>query len=192
LGWSDDGHALSFELTSPTNYRFMAGTELIEGQLADSAEALVHQVRFWNFSAGPGTPYNLYINDLKLDGEPLESLEFVAERVIVREPVPGDLDSDGDGFTDAEEAIAGTDPHDSDSRFPDIKTVTGPVLQPTIEIPETVLGRLYDLFYTTNLTENLWYPMGLDLPGTGGPIELTPLAPHQQSIFYRTGVFLAP
>ena len=192
LGWSDDGHALSFELSSPTNYRFTVGSEVIEGHIADSAEALVHQVRFWNFSAGPGTPYNLYINDLKLDGEPLESLEFVAERLIVREPVPGDLDSDGDGFTDAEEAIAGTDPHDAASRFPDIRTVTGPVQQPTLEIPESVLGRLYDLFSTTNLTDNLWHPMGLNLPGTGGPIELTPPTPHESSIFYRTGVSLAP
>ena len=192
LGWTDDGHELSFELTSPTNYRFTVGAEVFEGELADSAEALVHQIRFWNFSAGPGTDYNVYVNDLRVDGPPLETIQFVAERTVVRELSLWDIDSDGDGYSDAEEAIAGTDPHDPDSRFPLIRTVTGSATQPTILIPETFLGRLYDLFYTTNLTENLWYPLGLDEPGTGGPIELTPPAPHETTTFYRTGVFLAP
>ena len=64
-------------------------------------------------------------------------------------------DSDGDGFSNLQEAIAGTNPFDSNS-YPKISLVT--VVSGTnvnVTIPGT-LGKLYQLKSTTNLGSSNW------------------------------------
>ena len=150
VGWTDQGLALSFELTSPTAYEFKIGSETFTGDLIATADDLVSQVRIWNFSSGGGWEFNLYVNDLAIDGDDLDTMEFFAERTITRE---GDVLEIEDLYL----------------------VLDSPVLEPTFRIHNSVVGRVYDLHYTTNLVAvpPIWTPMGLDVPGTGGPIDLT-------------------
>jgi hypothetical protein len=166
VGWTDQGLTLSFELTGPTTYQFKIGSQTITGTVINTAEDLVSQVRIWNFSSGGGTEFNLYVNDLAVDGDDLDSMEFFAERTITR---------DGDVLEIEDIAIV-----------PD-----GPVLEPTVRIQNSMVGRLYDVYYTTNLLEEVWTPMGFNVPGTGGVIDMT-MTNTFGNLFIRSSVQAAP
>lgn len=161
IAWTDQGLDLAFELTSADAYRFEIDGIPFTGTLATSAETAIKQIRVWNFSAGGGTERNLYVNDLAVDGTDLEAFTFTSERTITR----------------------GLNP--DDPIMPDILQVTGQSVM-TIRIPVTYVGRLYDLYWNTNLVHGPWLPMGLNVPGTGAPIDLTATNHHDET-FYATG-----
>ena len=159
--WTDLGLALSFELISSEMYRFKIGEVEFTGTLMTSAETAVKQTRIWNFSAGGGWEFNLYANNLVVDGVALESMEYSSERTITR----------------------GTPP--TDPSTPDIMDVSG-TQEWSILLPTSTPGRLYDVYYTSNLMHNVWAPMGLDVPGNGGPINLL-ITNYLNNMFYTTG-----
>ncbi|HMP71934.1 MAG TPA: carbohydrate-binding protein [Kiritimatiellia bacterium] len=161
IPWSDQGHDLSFELLSADTYRFTVGAIEFTGPLIPTAETAVKQLRVWNFSAGGGWEFNLYVNDLAIDGVELESIEFTSERTITR----------------------GTQPETPST--PDIMNILGTSVW-TIQLPSSTPGRIYDVYYATNLVTSAWMPMGLIQTGNGSALNFI-LTNHADKLFYTTG-----
>ncbi len=188
IPWTPLGLNLSFELTSPTAYRFTVnGTELT-GDLAATSESVIDRFRVWNFRAGGGEAHNVYFTDLAIDGAlELEQGRYQSEVAISRAWGPFS-DPDDDGFLNWEEEIAGTNPFDANSRLADIGWLPAGAAS-YIEIPNSVPGRWYDLFVSTSLVNAAWTRYGVERLGTGGSIWLD-FTNHAESAFYRTGVFV--
>lgn len=88
-------------------------------------------------------------------------------------------DSDGDGFTDWQEILAGTDPHNATSALRITTTQTG-----TFDF-DSVAGKNYQIEYKDNLTDIQWQPL-TTTNGIGGTIRITdPAAAALPRRFYR-------
>ena len=99
------------------------------------------------------------------------------------------LDSDGDGSPDWEEIIAGTDSGDSNSIF----RVVG-VPAPGQVTVQSVAGRIYQMQYTTNLLQPIWWPVpgATNIPGDNGILVLSNAPSGDVQRTYRIAVEAAP
>ncbi|MEO7934138.1 MAG: S8 family serine peptidase [Chthoniobacterales bacterium] len=79
------------------------------------------------------------------------------------------LDDDGDGFTNAQEFLAGTDPHNTESR-PGISQFFADASGFHIQFP-TALDRFYKVEFTDDLTGS-WQPLQSEIPGTGATLDV--------------------
>jgi hypothetical protein len=79
------------------------------------------------------------------------------------------LDDDGDGYSNRDEWIAGTQSDQSDSFFRAASVATGASIAVA-----SVTGRMYHLQYTTNLLQPLWWSVSgaTNIPGTGSMLSL--------------------
>lgn len=77
-----------------------------------------------------------------------------ATTAMASEPVldPQTMDSDGDGIPDDQERIAGTDPQSADSLFRPTVSFSGDGTVLTWAAPLDGIARVYNIFYTTDLT----------------------------------------
>ena len=92
-------------------------------------------------------------------------------------------DTDGDGMTNLQESIAGTNPFSATSRFSvtRVDSVTGGV---TLYWP-SMAGKVYHVYASGNLKN--WNPTGSDIPGTGSELQVT-LTPNNSPKFYEVQV----
>lgn len=217
IPWSGDGWSLTFKLTASNQYWFTAGTNLITGTLASAADLGITQFKAWNYSAGPGSNYNFYINDLMITGAGGPSLSTSATIRITRLPgesqIPqewrdrhgltgpnsgDDDDKDGDGRTNLQEYWADTDPNNAASCFGAIAIEYWSQLKEGLrlglQLTPTTNSRLYDLFVSSNLVEGIWSPLGLEVPGadTGGGLTFAVTNTTDNRLFFKGRVRLQP
>ena len=103
-------------------------------------------------------------------------------------PTPPSDDPDGDGLTNQQEFLAGTDPWDAGSA-PRIQQVTGLF---ALEF-NSVATKLYRVEFTDDLSANTWSNLTDTMVGTGGPLRVTdPDAADQPRRFYRVRMVLIP
>ncbi len=156
MGWTDGGLDLVFELIGSDTYVFSANGTSFTGTLATTSEMLIDRFRVFNSNAGGGWERNVYVSDLAIDGDPLESVQHSASRTINRRYGPHfDVSS-----TEMEDEIR-------------------------IRFPVTEAGWTYDVLWSTNLVAGDWEPYGFDLLGSGPPVDiyLTNTVPN---LFLRT------
>ena len=98
------------------------------------------------------------------------------------------VDSDGDGFTDAEESLAGTNPLDPASALRLSARRTGGT-DVALEF-STVPGRTYAVECCTNLVRGVWITLRANISGDGEPFHFLDAAPATRGpqCFYRVRV----
>jgi len=158
IPWTGLGLTMTFELLTPTTYRFTAGGQEITGTLAPSSEALIRRFRAWNQSAGPGWERNVYVAGITINGLPLDSQEYQSERTILRKYGPHFDFKAGD-----EEQTW------------------------RLTFPFTEIGYIYDVQINTNLIEDGWTPLSLDQFGSGTPLHI-PFTNGQDILNIRTSI----
>jgi 1,4-alpha-glucan branching enzyme len=210
--WSGDGWDISFALLSPETYAFSFGPHTFTGTLIESSEEAVKQVRFWNFSAGGGSEYNVYIDGLSVSGEPLESITFSSERTVTRgsggstttdglpnawwdaygvplENRVADGDHDLDGVKNEHEFIAGTDPA-SGVDYPRVMLTESGDGWLVLAWPGAP-GRLHVLESSASLTGGFSI-VESNLPSQPPWMSYTSSLPAQPQRFFRVGTYLDP
>ena len=70
-------------------------------------------------------------------------------------------DPDGDGYTNEQEFIVGTNPRDSSSVFKVSMNSVNDLFF------DSLTGRIYSAWFRTNLLQGSWQPLQTNLPGTG-------------------------
>lgn len=208
IGWTDQPQIVEIELLTATSYVMRVGATVIPGTCSGSPA----QVRFWNWSGGEGSNYDLLFDDLQITSLGAGVVSTSATVTITRgtaalhDGIPmwwwdkyslgtnslATDDDDEDGAPNGMEYVADTDPTDSASVYSNrIILATGTEAITLQAGPPTTNSRLYDVWFAASLLDGLWTPVNLDQPGAadGGPVWLTVTNPAAAR-FYRTGVKL--
>jgi autotransporter-associated beta strand protein len=117
---------------------------------------------------------------------PAESYEQWADRFgLAGTDRDENANPDGDGFSNSEEYIAGTDPTDPGSHFAASAEMTGQGMALTFN---TIEGRNYRVMRSVDLVG--WEPLGSVIPGDGTTVEMVDADPPEARAFYRVLVSL--
>lgn len=220
VGWTSGGLEVTFTLTSPSTYRALvtpAGgtTRTNTGSLITAADQAITAFRAWNYNAGSGSDYDFFFNDLKRYGAggsgPSTSVvvQVVREGVVsqipqawrnqyqLSGPNSGDEeDRDGDGWSNLQEYWADTNPTTNASFFAPLVILTtngGPSYPFALEIgAPTTNSRRYDILYSSNLVEGLWWSLGYSVTGqaNGGPLSIPVTNTLADPAHFRSRVFV--
>lgn len=218
IGWNNNGIEIEFTLTGPSAYRAditpHGGSKLsITGSLENYADMSVRVFRAWNWNAGSGSDFDVFFNELQVvEATPTSGISTTDTVRITRAPVSlhdgipmawwnqyglgtssaAGADSDGDGRSNYHEWVEDTNPTNAASFYPVDLQMSGQGQGSLMQLrtgPPTSVGRIYDVYWSTNLMNPAWTRMNLNRQGTGeaGPLELivTNEAPGR---YYRTGV----
>ncbi|MGZ5005613.1 MAG: thrombospondin type 3 repeat-containing protein, partial [Chthoniobacterales bacterium] len=90
---------------------------------------------------------------------------------------------DGDGLTNAQEFLAGTDPTSGASALR-ITSITNDGTTVGLSFP-TVFSKSYQLEYKNNITDPSWNSLGTSVAGTGGTVEVTDTSSNPGHRYYR-------
>lgn len=177
---TEDGLELRIELTSNNTYLLTTGSHSVTGRLAEGGP--ISQLRAFNYGSGPGTAYDFYLGNMRLETLSTTMQEVLITGLpVVREADPADLtdglpnawwleyfgttdgmsaaaDSDGDGFTNGQEHALGTDPGDPASAF----RAHAPVFSSgQVSITwDAVADKTYRLMAATDLSADDWQQVG--------------------------------
>lgn len=207
ITYSDQGLALTFELTATNTYRLAVGTNVIDGTLANGGA--ISQLVASNNSAGPGDNHNFYLGAMSLTLPSTSPVVVSTNAPVVTRLLDGDVtdgianswweqygitgnarvaanDPDCDGFNNAEEHALGTDPADPRSRF-EVTSITREGGRTMVQW-SSVPGKTYLLQASPSLTAPDWQPVGSERTAAGERTSETHDA--TDACFYR--VILAP
>jgi|APTNR8051073442_1049403.scaffolds.fasta_scaffold00006_28 alpha-glucosidase len=220
IGWTSGGLDVEFTLTSANTFRTRVtplggSTRTNTGSLITSGDQVITHFRAWNYNAGSGSDYDFFFNSLQLKGAggsgPSTSVvvQIVRDGVIsqipqnwrdrfnLSGPNSGDTeDRDNDGFNNLEEYWADTNPTNDTSFFSKTSIVSSnaaPGAAFVVEIgPPTTNSRLYDISYSSNLVEGLWWPLGYNRvgPTNGGKLSIVITNQLGDPVHFRSHVFL--
>ena len=165
-----NNYTLKINGVTMTNSDFVFGTSPVCGGGYNSLA----------FRWGGGIPAGTNVVEAIFNGSVVLSDTRVLNVVY---PPPPDLDSDGDGMTDAAEAIAGTDPNDPDSALRITELDNGNQLV----IWNSVAGINYQVLATTNLAEPL-EPISPVIQASGATTFYFDSTPDAEKKFYRIQV----
>jgi hypothetical protein len=104
IPYVDSGWPLAFELTGPTTYRLLVGTNVITGTLATNSDQIIRNMRFWSHNAGDGSSYDSFFNDISLEqafSGPGSTQVVISSSSVTINRQPGEQDSNGDGIPDS-------------------------------------------------------------------------------------------
>jgi hypothetical protein len=205
LGWTyaaDTAIEVIFSRTGANSYNVQFIREgsvpestLIEGITLSQAP---DRARFYVFNTDAGDANNLYVNDLArftgtvgqpfTDGIPNAWWDLYNIPEIDR-VAANDLDIDG--ASNLEEFIADTNPDDIASVFPNLIDAASGEGVLALQTGPTTNSRVYDIWWTTNLTAapQSWTRLGVSTPGNGGDLTLI-VTNDVPARIYRTGVAL--
>ncbi|NQX01998.1 right-handed parallel beta-helix repeat-containing protein [bacterium] len=115
------------------------------------------------------------------DGLP-NSYETATPGLNPSNPADAALDRDGDGFTNLQEFVAGTNPNDPTSRLIATGALSGGNFKLTFP---TVAGKFYRV-ERTEVLAGLWETVAVNVAGTGGPVLIPlPVSPSISRQFFR-------
>ena len=87
VSWTGSGVTLKLELTATNTYRLTINGTPLSGDLYSRGDMKVRQFRAWNYSAGSGGNYDVFLTDLKVSGAPLPALSTSDTVIITRDPL---------------------------------------------------------------------------------------------------------
>ncbi len=173
--------------------------------------------RAWNYNAGSGPDFDFFVNGLRVftagagaGAGTGDTVAITREAGITDQDGDGipdaweiqhygcatcavsDADGDGDGATAWAEFVADTVPTNGASVWSNRITLIGGLGVMSLWVPApTTNTRIYEAWYTTNLTDGPWVPMGFDLPGPPNGAGFALLVTNGAEMrVYRTGVKL--
>ncbi|NCY20692.1 hypothetical protein EBX31_01890, partial [bacterium] len=204
--YSSGGWLLNFEMTGSNSYRFTVGTNQITGNLG--GDGSINQLVVTNNNAGPDTPYNLYLGDMTyVEIQPTLVTQLEASEVFYNPMTQGipdswwnqyfgttsgvsaSADSDGDGFTNAQEYSLGTDPQSAASTFK-VSELARSGNSLTVSWA-SVPGKVYQVQTVPELTSGAWQNAGSAVTAVSGASWVTvPVAADAPACFVR--VILLP
>lgn len=177
--WYEPDHTFTNVNHRWLDSEFMISSNLVAGKSSARIRiepmplsSLWNEYHYWAYCIKPLTS----VEDS--DGDSLPDAWELAH-VTSLEILAADKDTDGDGFSDFSEYIAGTHPDDVESFFA-IQSDVGIRVQSTI-------GRLYHVQRSTNLTVGGWHTIRSNVPGTGDsfviPVDnIAPTAFHRLQV----------
>ena len=151
--------------TLPVSYRWRKATSFLSGQ-TNSALILtnVQLIQTASYSvqvtnlAGTINSANAVLTVLAdADGDHVPDDWEIANGFDPSNPADGALDPDGDGFTNYQEFVAGTNPHDSDS-YLKVGSIGREASGVSLEFL-AASNRTYSVLYTTNLNGASWWKL---------------------------------
>ena len=186
IPWTGTGLQIAFQLLGVDTYALTVHTQTFFGTLAATSESAIRKLRIWNYNAGGGADHNVYVDQLRIAGAPLDTTTYEDELTVTR-PFGALSDQDGDGYLRWEEEFTGTDPANASSHLPNL-TNAPPNSLLSVHFDNTTPGRWYDLFFRTSLINGSWARCGLDALGWGGPLTLV-VTNSRDTAFYRCGIY---
>jgi uncharacterized repeat protein (TIGR01451 family) len=153
-------------------------------ELADGRVLLTGGYDLIGTLSGDMTTTELYAVRLDLDHDGMEDAWELAHGLDPTNPADATEDADGDGHTNLQEYLAGTDPHDPTST---LRFETVQLGEDGLRIRfSSILGKFYRVQRTTAMAGGNWTDVTGTLAGTGRPIEVTdPLVPGAAIKAYR-------
>lgn len=88
VAWTGDGVTLVLELTSTNTYKLTMNGNEMTGTLKSRDDTVIRQFRAWNYSAGSGGNYDVFLGALNVTRPPWESRSTSDTVWIVREGIP--------------------------------------------------------------------------------------------------------